>query len=67
MQRMCSLTVMWLLQVMFCCCISKGAVKLGVELDKGAYYVGETANINVNIQNNSSVDVSSTFSTLHQE
>lgn len=43
--------------VMFCCCISKGAVKLGVELDKGAYYVGETANINVNIQNNSSVDI----------
>jgi len=43
--------------VKFCCCISKGEVELGVEMDKGAYFVGETAQIRVDIKNDCAYDI----------
>ena len=43
-----------------CCCIPRGDVEMSVEADKGAYFVGETAHIEVNVDNRSKSEVSNT-------
>lgn len=43
--------------VKVCCCIPRGDVEMSVEADKGAYFVGETAHIEVNVDNRSKSEI----------
>jgi len=43
--------------VRLCCCIPRGEVELTVTADKGAYYCGEVANLKVDVNNESSVEI----------
>ena len=49
------------------CCICRGRCRLAVAMDKNAYHVGEVAQIQCTIDNNSDVDITRGTCRLHQE
>ncbi|KAL3665586.1 hypothetical protein V7S43_009620 [Phytophthora oleae] len=53
--------------VKFLCCFSRGYCDLAVAMDKSVYFAGETAHIQCNINNRSSVEISAMRCKLYQD
>ncbi|POM61299.1 hypothetical protein PHPALM_29705 [Phytophthora palmivora] len=53
--------------VKFLCCFSRGVCELAVAMDKSVYFTGETARIQCNINNRSSVEITAMRCKLYQD
>lgn len=53
--------------VKFLCCFSRGMCQLAVSMDKSVYFPGETAQIQCNINNGSTVEITAMHCKLYQD